>query len=387
MKQIIPSATLAFNQKVREHVSRGKEILSLGLGEAEVATPAHIVEAGIKALRDGMTKYSTPQGLPPLRERIAHTLQKAHGIAARPEEIIVTPGAKNALFLTCASLLEHGDEVVLLRPCYVSNLPILHIAASGTRILEVGMTPDSFDLDRESLARAVTGKTRLIFINTPHNPTGRMLSADDIDFLAVLLRKFPDLHVLSDEVYESMVVGEPRHISPASIPDVAERVITVGGFSKTYFMTGWRIGYVHANEALTRSMLAVHEHINTNTAAFIQKAAIAALDGSQDCVEEYVRKLRERKAIYDRFMDRSPHLSGTNFEGGYFTFIDISASCMDCDSFAVELLAEKNVAVVPGLAFGQSYSSYCRLSFVNKTEIFEEGLTRIQQFMEAVIHG
>lgn len=387
MKQIPLSATLAFNQKVREHVRLGKEILSLGLGEAEVTTPPHIVEAGIKALQDGITKYSTSQGLLPLRERIAHILQTNHGIASGPEQIIVTPGAKNALFLACASLLEQGDEVVLLRPCYVSNLPILHIASSGIKVIEIDMTPGTFDLDRESLSRAITDKTRLIFINTPHNPTGRMLSAGDIDFIAALLRKNPGLYILSDEIYESMVLEEQRHISLASIPDIAKRVITVGGFSKTYFMTGWRIGYVHADKTLTRAMLTVHEHINTNTAAFIQQAAIAAMDGSQDCVEEYIQKLRERKAIYDNFMNRSPFLRGSNLEGGYFTFIDISASRMDCDSFAVELLAEKNVAIVPGLAFGKNYSSYCRLSFVNKTEIFEEGLNRIHQFMETIYHG
>ena len=386
MKQIPPSATLAFNQKVREHVRLGKEILSLGLGEAEVTTPLHIVEAGMKALQDGMTKYSTSQGLLSLRERIAHNIQTNHSIASGPEQIIVTPGAKNALFLACASLLEQGDEVVLLRPCYVSNLPILHIAGPGIKVREVDMTPGTFDLDRETLSSAVTDKTRLIFINTPHNPTGRMLSAGDIDFIAALMRRNPGLYVLSDEVYEAMVVSEQRHISLASIPDVAERVITVGGFSKTYFMTGWRIGYLHAEKALTRSMLTIHEHINTNTAAFIQMAAIAALDGSQDCVREYVQKLQERKTIYDSIMNLSPYLKGTNLEGGYFTFIDISTSRMDCDTFAVKLLAEKNVAVVPGLAFGRNYSDYCRLSFVNKTEIFEEGLNRIHQFMETIDH-
>lgn len=386
MKQIMPSATLMFSQKIREHVKLGKEILSLGLGEAEIVTPQHIVEAGIKALRDGMTRYSIPQGLLPLREGIAHNLKKYHKIKANPEQIIVTPGAKNALFLACASLLEGEDEVVLLRPCYVSNQPILHIANCGILLREVDMTPPSFELDKEKLTSAVNKKTRLIFINSPHNPTGRMISEDDVNFITTLMLKYPRLHVLSDEIYASLVVGKKEHISLASIPDIAQRVITVGGFSKTYFMTGWRIGYVVANEILTRAMLAIHQHINTNTAAFIQNAAIAALEGSQDCIMEYLDKLRERKAIYDRFINRSSHLRGTDFEGGYFSFIDISESRMDCDSFAVELLAEKNVAVVPGLAFGKNYSSYCRLSFVNKTEIFEEGLNRIRKFIEAKTH-
>jgi len=386
MKKITPSATLTFNQKVREHVKLGKEIISLGLGEAEIETPSHIVEAGIKALRDGMTKYSTPQGLPPLRDRIANYLTTAHGIEAKPENIIVTPGAKNALFLACSALLEAGDEVIMLRPCYVSNQPILQISNHNITLREVDMTPRSFNLDHDKLSSLISKQTKLLFINTPNNPTGQMLSMDDINFITALMLKYPEIYVLSDEVYESMVLGEAKHISPASNPDIAERVITVGGFSKTYFMTGWRIGYVHTNETLMRAMLMIHEHINTNTAAFIQQAAIAAMDGNQDCVKEYIDKLRERKTIYERLLEESPYLSGTNLEGGYFTFIDISASGMDCDTFAVELLANRNVAVVPGLAFGKKYPDYCRLSFVNKTELFEEGLDRIRQFMENIIN-
>jgi aspartate/methionine/tyrosine aminotransferase len=387
VKEIIPSATLAFTDKVRAHVRSGRETISLGLGEAEVSTPSHIVEAGIKALLDGMTRYSTPQGLRPLRDRIAHNLETAYGVAANAEQIIVTPGAKNALFLACAALLEQGDEVVLLRPCYVSNFPILQIACSNILVREIDLSAPSFDLDREKLSSAITEKTKLMFLNTPNNPTGRMLSADDIDFIASLLRKNRNLYVLSDEVYASMALGDPRHTSLASVADVSDRVITVGGFSKAYFMTGWRIGYVHGNEKITRAMLRVHENINTNTPAFIQFAAIAALDGCQDCVKGYVNKLRERKAIYELHIKRSSCLRGTEFEGGYFALIDISASKMNCDTFAVGLLERKSVAVVPGLAFGRSLSDYCRLSFVNTSELFEEGLIRIQHFMEITANG
>ncbi len=386
MKQITPSVTLEFSQKVREHVRQGREIISLGLGEAEVPTPPHIVEAGVKALRDGLTKYSNPQGLPPLRECIARYLKASHGIEAGAEQIIITPGAKNALFLACAALLEPGDEVALLRPCYVSNSPIVHITGSGVKVCDVDMTPGVFDLDREKLSSCLTDRTKLLFINTPHNPTGRMLSDDDILFIAEEMRQHPRLYLLSDEIYESMVVGDTKHRAPASIPGIENRVITVGGFSKAHFMTGWRIGYVHAPATVTRAMLTIHEHINTNTAAFIQQAALAALDGNRDHIGNYVRKLRERKIIYDRLLSRSPYLSGTEYEGGYFTFINISASRMDCDTFAVELLDQKNVAIVPGLAFGNNYPDYCRLSFVNQTDVFEEGMKRILEFMESSAH-
>lgn len=378
MRQLPPSATLEFNRKVREHVQAGKKILSLGLGEAEIPTPHHIVEAGRQALLDGWTKYSAAPGLPVLRERIAQKLAEVNHVAAQPDDVLVTPGAKNALFLACMAVLEGGDEAVLIRPCYVSNLPMIALAADGVLVREVALAPETFDLDFGVLERTVTSQTRLLFLNTPHNPTGRMLSIRDIEFLAELMRKNPRLIVLSDEVYDAITPGGKKHLSIGAVPDVADRVITVGGFSKTYFMTGWRIGYVHASRAIARSMRSIHEHINTNTAAFIQMAALAALEGPQDCIADYVRKLEERKAIYERFLATAAGLRGSAYEGGYFSLLDVSGSGLDGDAFAVRLLEQQGVAVVPGAAFGSCSSGYCRLSFVNRTDLFEEGLRRIQ---------
>ncbi|MGI6386016.1 MAG: aminotransferase class I/II-fold pyridoxal phosphate-dependent enzyme [Desulfomonilia bacterium] len=201
MKQITPSVTLEFSQKVREHVRQGREIISLGLGEAEVPTPPHIVEAGVKALRDGLTKYSNSQGLPPLRECIAHYLKASHGIEAGAEQIIITPGAKNALFLACAALLEPGDEVALLRPCYVSNSPIVHITGSGVKVCDVDMTPGVFDLDRERLSSCLTDRTKVLFINTPHNPHRQN----------AFRRRYP-LHCRGDETTSAIIPAIGRDL-------------------------------------------------------------------------------------------------------------------------------------------------------------------------------
>lgn len=387
MRHFPDSATLMFNQKVREHVANGREILSLGLGESEMPTPEHIVEAGVKALRDGMTKYSAPQGLLGLRERIASRLQVIFARPVSANEVVVTPGAKNALYLACAALLEDGDEVVLIRPCYVSNLPIVQLANRHILLREVDLTAADFELDHDRLAAVVNENTRLLFINTPHNPTGRMLSRADLEFIVALMNQYPHLYVLSDEVYDAMALGEPPHTALASLAGDVDRVITVNGFSKTYFMTGWRVGYVHAGKPLIKAILSIHGHINTNTAAFIQQAAMAALDGPQTCIFDYVNKLRERRAIYDGFLRASQGFKGSKFEGGYFSFLDVSTSGLDGDSFAVELLDRKNVAIVPGLSFGSRYGAYCRLSFVNHTHFFEEGLRRIQSFIEERSHG
>ena len=382
MRDLPPSATLEFHRKVREHVQAGKTILSLGLGEAEIPTPSHIVEAGRKALLDGYTRYSAAPGLPALRERIAQKLMVFNHIEAKADGVLVTPGAKNALFLACMAVLESGDEVALIRPCYVSNLPMLALSAEGVLVREVDLLAGTFELDFELLDRAVTDRTRLLFLNSPHNPTGRMLSPRDIDFVAELMRKNPRLIVLSDEVYDAITPGEKKHLSIGAVPDIADRVITVGGFSKTYFMTGWRIGYVHASRSIIGSMRSIHEHINTNTAAFIQMAALAALEGPQDCIVDYVRKLGERKAVYEHYLSIAKGLRGSTYEGGYFSLLDVSASGLDGDAFAVRLLEQKGVAVVPGASFGANCAGWCRLSFVNHTDLFVEGLRRIHAQIE-----
>ncbi|NCD09793.1 MAG: aminotransferase class I/II-fold pyridoxal phosphate-dependent enzyme [Negativicutes bacterium] len=382
MRAIAPSITLQFNQYVRKHIAAGKSIISLGLGEAEVNTPPHIVEAGVKALRDGRTRYSNSMGLPALREALAVKLRDHNSIPAKADEIIVTPGAKNALYLACLALLEPEDEVILIRPCYVSNAPILELALGGVVIRDVNLKLPNFDMDLEKIQEAVNDKSKILFLNSPNNPSGRMIKEHDLDFLVNLMTRYPNLYLLSDEVYDAMVMPDKKHLSPASIESIRDRVLTVGGFSKTYFMTGWRVGYLHAHADLIKSALLIHQHINTNTAEFVQYAALAALEGPQDSVIEYVKKLEKRREAYESAKSKNSVLSGTMFEGGYFSFINVSASGLDGDAFAVRLLAEENVAVVPGASFGKIGTDYCRLSFVNSTELFNEGLMRIVQMLK-----
>ena len=380
------SKTLQFAMKARELKNQGKEIISLGLGEPDFDTPQHIKQAAKNALDAGFTRYGPAAGLPELRELVAEKLQNDNGIAADPANIVITPGAKNALFIACAAVLQPRDEVINFSPCYVSNNPILKLAEPQVIVHNVSMIPEGFTLDNERIRSLVNKRTRLILINYPNNPTGRMLSDDEAEFLRQLVRE-NDLYLLSDEIYDRLVYGRTPHISVGSFDDVQDKVITVNGFSKAYSMTGWRVGYVHANVDLVSVIVKIHQQLNTNTAAFIQKGAVAALKGPQDCLHDFIRNLKQRKALYDSLLADNQYLTGSNPEGGFFGFLNISATGLSSDRFATQLLEEAGVAVIPGISFGADFDDYCRVSLVNRTEAVAEGLKRIGEFVSSKVRG
>ncbi|MBN1795538.1 MAG: pyridoxal phosphate-dependent aminotransferase [Sedimentisphaerales bacterium] len=379
-KTLTQSKTLQFGLMAAELKRQGREIISLGLGEPEFDTPQHIKQAAKDALDAGFTRYSAAAGLPELRELVAEKLQNENDISATAKQIIITPGAKNALFLACAALLRPGDEVINFNPCYVSNNPIIKLAEPRTIVHNIPMSSDDFTIDKDGVASLVNKKTKLVFINYPNNPTGKMLCEDEAQFICDLVRE-NDLYLLSDEIYERITFGQTTHVSPASFAQIADKVITVNGFSKAYSMTGWRIGYVHAAADLVAVMIKIQQQINTNTAAFIQKGAIAALTGPQDHIETFITNLKERKGMYDSLVANNKNLTGSNPQGGFFAFLNIGATGLSSDEFATQLLDETGVAVIPGISFGADFDNFCRLSLVNETEQVKQGLELINQFV------
>ncbi len=375
-----PSKTLQFALKAQEMKKQGRRILSLGLGEPDFDTPEHIKQAAVDALRAGCTRYGSAPGLPELRELVAAKLARENGIAAHPDEVLITPGAKNALFLACAAVLRPGDEVLNFTPCYVSNVPILKLAEPQATVHDVPLRSSDFRLDRDRILSLLGEHTRLILINTPNNPTGKMLDADDAEFLRGIVRRH-SLYLLSDEVYERLVLADKPHVSPAACADIRERVLTVNGFSKAYSMTGWRIGYVHAGKPLAALMTKIHQQLNTNTAEFIQKAAIAALRGPQQHLDEFVARLRERAALYAAVLQRNPLLAGSRIEGGFFGFVDVRASGLCSDHLCARLLEERGVALTPGIAFGTDFDHWVRVSLAARTDALAEGLTHLSDFV------
>ncbi len=380
-ESITSPQTLRFGLEARQRKRRGERVISLGLGEPEFDTPEHIKQAAKDALDAGFTRYGAANGLPELRESIARKLNAENGLAARADEIIVAPGAKNALFLACAAVLRPGDEVVNLTPCYVSNDPILRLAEPQALVRNLRVPVETGKLPIAQLQRMVGRKTKLIVINSPNNPTGWMLGKEDVQALRRVVREHRTF-LLSDEIYERIRLESTPHISLGAFEDIRDKVITVNGFSKAYSMTGWRIGYVHAGGEVRSLILKLHAQLNTNTAEFIQKAALAALEGPQDHLAAFLADLRQRKTIYTRLLAENEHLTGSDPQGGFFGFVNISATSLASDEFALQLLKETGVVVIPGISFGVDYDNYCRLSLVNETPLVEEGLRRIDAFVK-----
>ncbi len=378
---VAESQTLAWSAKIAALKAAGRAIISLGLGEPDFATPPHIIAAAHAAMKAGFTKYSAAAGLPELRAAIAEKLARENGISAKSEEIVVTPGAKNALYLAAAALLEPGDEAVNLSPCYVSNRPILKLAEPDCRIVDVALRGPAFCLDREALEAAVTESAKVLLINYPNNPTGRMLDEKEAAFLVALMKRRPRLHLISDEIYESLLLGRAERFSPASVAEIRERVVTVNGFSKAFAMTGWRIGYVHAAQPIVRRILKIHQQLNTNTAAFSQKAALAALQGTQEHRRAFIERLRANRAVYAAFLASYSAIKGSMPEGGFFAFIDVSAAGLKSDAFCAALLEETGVAMLPGVSFGPDADDYCRISLATSKDDFEKALALTGKFV------
>lgn len=378
---IAESIELRFSRLARAKNGRGEDIISFGLGEPDFPTPPAVVEAAAEAMRAGLTRYSNPFGLPELRARIARKLADENGIAAKPDEILVAPGAKMALSLALAALVEPGDEVVVVTPCYASYVPQVAIAEPDAVVRLVPVRRQDFSLDVDALAAAMGPRTRAVVVNSPQNPTGHMLAADEVDALASLLDN-SNAWLLSDEIYEKLAFAGRPHLSPAARPQLAGRTVTINGFSKAFAMTGWRIGYLHVPDpAVMDKVSRLQQHLNTNTAPFIQKAALAALDLPADHLVSYNARLVANAAALTDEVAGLPALSLVRPDGGLFAFLDVSATGLGSDDFAAALLDEEGVAATPGVVFGAGFDGFVRISMAIEQARFAAGVHRLAEFV------
>ena len=373
------SGTVRFAAKARELREAGRRIYSLGFGEPSIPTPPHIIEATYAAMKEGLTRYSNSPGLPELRQAITEKLLAENGLAYEADEIVVTPGAKNALHLAMSSLLRTGDEVVNLVPAYVSYEPIARLAGPGVVVKSVPLRTADHRLDAGALDAALGPRTRMILYNSPHNPTGRVFPQADIEALAERCVE-RDLLLVSDEIYEALNYGETQHVSPATLDGMRERTIVVNGFSKAFAMTGWRIGYMAAPRELLGGVLKMHSHTNTNTCTFIQKGAVAALRGPQDHLPALRDSLRRNRDHLMRAIAGQSLLAVSPPEGGLFAFADIRKAGMASEEFCVRLLDETGVALTPGSVFG--VEGFARVSLANTEEETVAGIDRLVSFAQ-----
>jgi aspartate aminotransferase len=359
--------------------AQGREIIHLEIGEPDFDTPAHIKAAAVRALEEGWTHYTPAAGIPALREAIADYIRRTRGIPVGPENVVVVPGGKPIMFFAILALVEEGDEVIYPNPGFPIYESMIRFVGGRPVPLRLRME-NEFRVDVEELARLITPRTRMLILNSPANPTGGVLTREDLEAIAELCLKH-DLVVLSDEIY-SRILYEGEHISIASFPGMLERTIILDGFSKTYAMTGWRLGYGVMPEPLAEAVTRLMINSNSCTAAFTQIAGIAALTGPQDEVDRMVAAFRERREVMVEGLNRLPGFRCLKPKGAFYAFPNIEGTGMSSRELAHYLLEEAGVAVLSGTAFGEYGEGFLRLSFANSIENIQKALERIEKALQ-----
>ncbi|MBU1176403.1 MAG: pyridoxal phosphate-dependent aminotransferase [Alphaproteobacteria bacterium] len=357
-------------------IAEGRDIINLGIGQPDFKTPDHIVEAGVKALRDGHHGYTPANGIPALREAVAEDLGRRHGVEVNPDHVVVVPGGKPTMFFAVLMFGEPGVEVMYPNP----GFPIYEsvIRFSGATPVPIALAEDrGFAFSADSVLAGITDRTRLIIINSPANPTGGVTPKSEIDRLVAGLEAHPHVTLLSDEIYSQMLYEGRQHVSLLSYPEIRDRVIMLDGWSKTYAMTGWRLGYAVWPEALAphATRLAINDHSCVNAAT--QYAGIAALTGPQDAVHEMVRAFNERRKVIVSELNRLPGFRCVDPGGAFYAFPNISGTGLSASALQDRLLHEAGVAVIAGTSFGAFGEGFLRFSYANSTENIIEAVRRI----------
>jgi aminotransferase len=356
-----------------------KDVISLGIGEPDFDSPRPIIEAGIRSLQNGETHYTSNAGRLDLRQALSEHLQSLYGVQYDPAtEIIITVGGSEALYLAFTAILEPGDEVIIPTPCFVSYQAEV-IMAGGVPVEIPCRMENNFDVDPDEIRAAITPRTKAILLGFPSNPSGAVATRERLLEIAQMAEEH-DLVVISDEIYDRLVYGEHKHVCFPSLPEMRKRTILLGGFSKDYAMTGWRIGYACAPAEILKGLVRIHQYTVMCTSTVAQAAALAALKEG----EPYVQQMR---AEYDRrrrlIVDGLNRIGLPTFEplGAFYCFPKISVTGLDDETFATRLLQEEFVAAVPGNAFGLGGEGFLRCSYATSYEKIEEALRRIERFV------
>ena len=381
-KLIAPAAAAMRPSGIRKFFDLAAEMpecISLGVGEPDFKTPWAIREAGIESLEHGRTRYTSNAGLKELRAEIARYLDRRMGLKYDPaKEVLVTVGGSEAIYMCIRALVQPGDEVIIPEPCFVCYEPITTLSG-GVPVHVACRQEDEFRLRADALKAAITPKTKLLIMPFPNNPTGAVMEREDLEAIAEVLRG-TNIMVLSDEIYAELNYGLQNHVSIATLPGMAERTVVVNGFSKTYAMTGWRLGYACGSAPIIKIMTKIHQSAIMSAPTTSQYAAITAL---KDCDGEIERMRNEynmrRRLVVKSFNDMG--LSCFEPRGAFYAFPCIKSSGMSSEEFCTKLLEQKHVAIIPGNAFGASGEGYARVSYAYSVEHLMEAIRRIREFL------
>jgi len=365
--------------RARQLEAEGKSVVHLEIGEPDFDTPQNIIDAGVEAMRGGFTHYGPSAGMADMRAKYAESFARDRGVACTPEQVVITPGAKPILYFVITALLDEGEECIYPNPGFPIYESVINFVGGKAVPLPLREEND-FSIDHDELRALANPNTRLIILNSPQNPTGGLLSMDDLKVIAEVA-KANDAWVLADEIY-SHIVYEGRHHSILEIDGMAERTIVLDGHSKTYAMTGWRLGYGIMPEALSPVIGRLMTNVNSCTAAFTQVAGAEALLGDQSGAEAMVKEFRARRDMLVQALNEIEGVSCKLPGGAFYVFPNISGVGMESDEFQKRLLEDYGVAALAGTAFGAHGAGYLRFSYANSQENLREGVARMARFVE-----
>lgn len=374
-----PSATLVISAKAKEMKAQGIDVCSMTAGEPDFDTPQVIKDACIHAIQEGKVRYLASSGLPELKNEIVKKFA-TNGIKTQPENVIISTGAKFAIFQAITCLCGAGDEVILLAPYWLSYAEMIKASGAKAVVIET-KAENNFTPCREDIEKVITDKTKLIIINSPNNPTGAVYSRETLQMIADIAVKH-NIMVLSDEIYEKLIYDDHiKHISIASLNDkIAELTITVNGFSKAYAMTGWRLGYLTAPLWLTKRISALQSHATSNATSFVQYAAVCALQGKADNdVNFMISEFGKRRNLLCSLLKKIPQITFYEPQGAFYVICDISKSGSNADDFAKQLLEKERLAVIPCTAFGAPH--HIRLSYACSEDNIRDAVGRLKRFL------
>jgi len=361
--------------------AQGKEIIHLEIGEPDFDTPKHIVEAGVVALRDGHTHYGPTAGLPELRDAIARNSREVRGIDTDPSHVVVTPGAKPIMFYVILALAEPGVEVIYPNPGFPIYESMIRFSG-GTPVPMRLLESKGYHPDLDDLAQKITGRTRLIIVNSPENPCGSALTREELETIANLVKERDGIYVMSDEIYKDILYTGEHH-SIAAFPGMDQRTIILDGFSKSYAMTGWRLGYGIIPPELVPHVVKLAVNSVSCAATFTQRAAIAALDGPQDDLQAMLAEFTLRRRLVTDGLRSIPGIKCPEPEGAFYAFPNISGTGLSSAEFEDRAMNEAGVALLSGAGFGESGEGYVRLSYANSQENISKALERL----DAMVRG
>ena len=382
VSQVTPSITLAIAAKAKAMKAEGIDVCSFSAGEPDFDTPAHIKAAAAKALDEGKTKYGPAAGEPKLREAIAHKLKNDNGLNYKSENVLVTNGGKHSLYNLIVALIDPGDEVIIPSPYWLSYPEMVTLVGGKSVIVETDAST-GYKITPEQLKKAITPKTKLFVLNSPSNPTGMVYTPGEIKALAQVIVD-ADIYVVSDEIYEKILYDGAEHISIGSLgEEIFSRTLISNGFAKGYSMTGWRLGYLAGPVEIIKAASNIQGHSTSNVCTFAQYGAIAALESSQDCVEEMRQAFAKRRQVMFDRLNAIPGLSTPKPDGAFYLFPDISKTGLKSLEFCNAILESHQVALIPGVAFGADKN--IRLSYATDMATIEKGMDRLEKFVRSRI--